>query len=96
MVSDPMRTRIASLSARIRQAASREALAAIIAGEVATYTLHDLLQPESVRGMGPQARPPGLPGKTPAEDDGTPLRDPPPYHGGLPEREVRGFPGAPR
>ena len=44
MVSDPVRTRIASLSARIRQAASRETLAAIIAEEVSAYTLHDLLR----------------------------------------------------
>lgn len=43
MVSDSMRTRIAALSARMRRAPSRGALAAIIAQEVATYTLHDLL-----------------------------------------------------
>jgi uncharacterized protein (UPF0305 family) len=39
-----MRTRIAALSARMRRAPSKEALAAIIAGEIATYTLQDLLQ----------------------------------------------------
>jgi uncharacterized protein (UPF0305 family) len=39
-----MRTRIAALSARMRRVPSKEALAAIIAGEIATYTLHDLLQ----------------------------------------------------
>ena len=44
MVSEPTRTRIAALSARMRQAASKGALAAIIAEEVATYTLHDLLR----------------------------------------------------
>ena len=43
MASDSMRTRIAALSARIRRAPSKEALAAIIAEEVATYTLNDLL-----------------------------------------------------
>ena len=43
MVSNPARTRIAALSARMRRAVSREALAAIIAEEVATYTLNDLL-----------------------------------------------------
>jgi len=43
MTPDSMRTRIASLSARMRRASSKEALAAIIADEVATYTLHDLL-----------------------------------------------------
>ncbi len=43
MVTDPAGSRIASLSARMRRAPSKEALAAIIAEEVATYTLHDLL-----------------------------------------------------
>jgi uncharacterized protein (UPF0305 family) len=39
-----MRTRIAALAARMRRAPSREALAALISEEVATYSLHDLLQ----------------------------------------------------
>ena len=43
MESDPLRTRVASLSARLRRAASREAFAAVIAREVASYTLDDLL-----------------------------------------------------
>ena len=43
MVTDPAGARIASLSARMRRAPSKEALAAIIAEEVATYTLRDLL-----------------------------------------------------
>jgi len=42
MVSDHVRIRIEVFSARMRRAPSKEALAAIIAGEVATYTLHDL------------------------------------------------------
>ena len=42
MVTDPVGTGIAVLG-RMRRAASREALAAIIAEEVATYSLHDLL-----------------------------------------------------
>lgn len=41
---DPIATRIAAVSARMRRAASREALARIVAEEVAAYTLHDLLQ----------------------------------------------------
>ncbi|MDD1667575.1 MAG: DUF2115 domain-containing protein [Methanomicrobiales archaeon] len=44
MEPESLRTRIAALSARMRRAPSKEALAAIIAGEVATYSLHDLLQ----------------------------------------------------
>jgi len=44
MGSESARTRIAALSARMRRAPSKSALAAIIADEVATYTLHDLLQ----------------------------------------------------
>ncbi|MDD1664733.1 MAG: DUF2115 domain-containing protein [Methanomicrobiales archaeon] len=44
MAYDSMRTRIASLSARMRRAPSKEALAAIIAEEVTTYTLNDLLK----------------------------------------------------
>ena len=47
MEPESLRTRIASLSARMRRAPSKEALAAIIAGEVATYSLHDL---QEVRG----------------------------------------------
>jgi uncharacterized protein (UPF0305 family) len=43
MIPESMRTRVAALSARMRRAASKEALAAVIAEEVATYTLHDLL-----------------------------------------------------
>ncbi len=43
MAPDPMKIRIAALSARLRRAASKEALAGVIAGEVATYTLDDLL-----------------------------------------------------
>jgi uncharacterized protein (UPF0305 family) len=43
MEADLISTRIATLSAQMRRAASKEALAAIIAEEVATYTLHDLL-----------------------------------------------------
>src|SRR5512136_36221 len=39
-----MRTRIAVLSARMRQAKSKEALAAAVADEIATYTLYDLLR----------------------------------------------------
>jgi uncharacterized protein (UPF0305 family) len=42
MVPESMRTRITDLAARMRRARSKEALAAIIAGEVATYTLYDL------------------------------------------------------
>ncbi|MDD1664542.1 MAG: DUF2115 domain-containing protein [Methanomicrobiales archaeon] len=44
MVTDSMHTRIAALSARMRRAPSKDALAAVIADEVATYTLHDLLK----------------------------------------------------
>jgi uncharacterized protein (UPF0305 family) len=44
MVSDSLRTRIAALAARMRRAPSKEALASVIADEVATYTLHDLLR----------------------------------------------------
>jgi uncharacterized protein (UPF0305 family) len=40
-------TRIAALSATMRRARTKEALAAVIAEEVATYTLHDL---QEVRG----------------------------------------------
>jgi uncharacterized protein (UPF0305 family) len=43
MVTDSMRTRIAAFSARMRRTPSKNALAALIADEVATYTLHDLL-----------------------------------------------------
>jgi uncharacterized protein (UPF0305 family) len=43
MISDAMRTRIVTLSALMRRAPSKEALAAIIAEEVASYTLNDLL-----------------------------------------------------
>jgi uncharacterized protein (UPF0305 family) len=44
MEPESLATRIASLSARMRRAGTKEALAVIIAGEVATYSLHDLLQ----------------------------------------------------
>jgi uncharacterized protein (UPF0305 family) len=44
LVPELMRTRIAALAAKMRRAPSKEALAAIIAGEVATFTLYDLLQ----------------------------------------------------
>ena len=39
---EPFRTRVTALSARMRKAGTREALAVVIAGEVATYGLHDL------------------------------------------------------
>ena len=42
MDPDPFRTRVMALAARMRRARSKEVLAAIIADEVATYTLHDL------------------------------------------------------
>jgi len=42
MVPDSPRTRIAALSARMRRAHTKEGLAAVIAEEIATYTLHDL------------------------------------------------------
>jgi uncharacterized protein (UPF0305 family) len=41
---ESMKTRITVLSARMRQAGSKEALAAVIAGEIATYSLSDLLR----------------------------------------------------
>ena len=41
---ESFRTRVVALSARMRRAGSKEALGFIIAGEVATYSLHDLLQ----------------------------------------------------
>ena len=44
MAADPLRTRIEVLSARMRRASSRGALAVVIAEEVATYSLHDLQQ----------------------------------------------------
>jgi uncharacterized protein (UPF0305 family) len=44
MEPETFRTRVAVLSARMRRAGTREALAAIIAEEVATYTLTDLLR----------------------------------------------------
>ncbi|HUK37742.1 MAG TPA: DUF2115 domain-containing protein [Methanomicrobiales archaeon] len=45
-MTDPesLRTRIAAFSAKMRRAASKRALAELVAGEVATYTLHDLQQ----------------------------------------------------
>ena len=43
METESLRTRIAALSARMRKAGSKEALAAIIAAEVGAYALHDLL-----------------------------------------------------
>ena len=43
MEADLISTRIATLSAQMRRAASKERLAIIIAEEVATYTLRDLL-----------------------------------------------------
>jgi uncharacterized protein (UPF0305 family) len=44
MEKESLRTRIAALSARMRRAQSKEGLATIIAEEVASYTLQDLLQ----------------------------------------------------
>jgi uncharacterized protein (UPF0305 family) len=44
MEPESLRTRIAALSARMRRTPSKEGLAAIIAEEVATYSLQDLLQ----------------------------------------------------
>jgi uncharacterized protein (UPF0305 family) len=44
MEPESLRTRIAALAARMRRAPSKEALAVVIAGEVAAYSLHDLLQ----------------------------------------------------
>jgi uncharacterized protein (UPF0305 family) len=41
-VEESLRTRVMALAARMREARTREALAALIAEEVATYTLHDL------------------------------------------------------
>ena len=43
MVPEPIRTRIWALSARMRRAPTRRALAVVIAEEVASYTLDDLL-----------------------------------------------------
>ena len=48
MKRESMRTRIAVLSARVRRAGSKEALARIIAEEVATYTLYDLASVRAV------------------------------------------------
>jgi uncharacterized protein (UPF0305 family) len=42
MTSDPVRTGIATISARMRRARTKEALARIIAEQVATYTLYEL------------------------------------------------------
>ncbi len=42
MEPESLRTRITAIAARMRRAPSKEALAAIIAWEVATYSLHDL------------------------------------------------------
>jgi uncharacterized protein (UPF0305 family) len=44
MGQESMGTRIAVLSSRMRRAGSKEALAGIIAAEMATYSLHDLLR----------------------------------------------------
>ena len=44
MDSEPLRIRIRAISARMREAPTKEALACIIAEEVATYTLLDLLE----------------------------------------------------
>jgi uncharacterized protein (UPF0305 family) len=44
MEPETLGTRIAALSARMRRAGTKGALAGIIAAEVATYSLHDLLQ----------------------------------------------------
>ncbi len=42
MMADPVRVRIEVLSARMRRASSKKALAVVIGEEVATYSLHDL------------------------------------------------------